>query len=560
MEQTTIEQPVEEKKEKKKIPVWGKWLIGYGATVVVAVALVYFWRIIFFTKPQLPIMPITLYAVLAFSFLYGVVFLVCRFFKQNICLRAAICVFVLGLLFVFAVPPMQAPDEHSHYLRAYSISQGHFNYDAQRQYPDDVGVLYRSFPAQMNFAMQYQGGEMAEEAFFNYWNNLGNEQQASAIYEDQALVFVTIPMLPQAVGMAIARLFGFGALGILYAGRIGNLLMYAAICYFIFKNCDKYRGVFFAIAMLPLSLAMAASCSYDAMMLAMCYWAISFFCKNEIKTQDVYCFGVAVLLATYIKPLNIVLVAVLLLIPKARWKTKLKPWIAFGAILLVSVGFWAIMSMVIDSKVLQVNYSAFGRGSGDNAAPKEQFIFVITHVPQFLARAILTFVEEDGFLFKTGIFGTLDMVIPLVSGLSVLSLAAASALGIQQKEDTKIGGAIGLFLAALLYTAAIMAGLYVLGTDLYGIRITELQPRYFLPVFLLLFMLASILLGKAVRPRLSAGTDSVIRVQYITLCIVAAVALIAAILVFQNYYIGQWIPKLETGAFKLVNLYGWVIE
>lgn len=555
MEQTAEEK---EKKQKKKIPTWCKWLIGYGVTVVLAVSLVYFWRVIFFTEPQLPVMPITLYVLLVFSFLYGIVFLLCRFIKQNICLRAAICVFVLGLLFVFAVPPMQAPDEHSHYLRAYSISQGHFTYDATRQYPNDVAVLARSFPAQMNFAMQYQNGSMAEEEFSRYWENLNNPEQTSALYEDQALVFVLVPMLPQALGMAIGRIFGLGALGLLYAGRIGNLLMYAILCYFIFKNCDKYRGVFFAITMLPLSLAMAASCSYDAMMLAMCYWAISFFCKNEIKTKDVYCFGTAVLLATYIKPLNIVLVAVLLLIPKARWKTKQRPWLAFGAILLASVVFWAVMSSLVDGKILQVNYGVLGRGSGGGAAPKDQLIFVITNIPRFIAVAILTFVEEAGFLFKTGIFGTLDMVIPLVSGLSVLSLAAASALGIQQKDDTKIGGAIGLFLVAILYTAAIMAGLYVLGTDLHAIRITELQPRYFLPVFLLLFMLASVLLGKVVRPRLSAGTDSVIRVQYITLCIVAAVAFIAVILVFQNYFIGQWIPRLVDGTFKLVNLYGWM--
>lgn len=553
-----VEHEKTKKIAKKKIPTWCKWVIGYGATLMVAVGLVYFWRIIFFTEPQLPVMPITLYTMLVFSFLYGIVFLICRFFKQNICLKAAICVFVLGLLFVFAVPPLQAPDEHSHYLRAYSISQGHFTYDATREYPRDVTILCKSFSPQMNFNIMYRAGDLAGQSFLNYYDQLGRAELQANLAEDQALVFVIIPMIPQALGMAVARIFGAGALGLLYAGRIGNLLAYSVLCYFIFKNCNKYRGVFFAITMLPLSLAMAASCSYDAMMLGMCYWAISFFCKDEIKTKDVYCFGVAVLLATYIKPLNFVLVAVLLLIPKVRWKTKIKPWMAFGVILLASVIFWAIMSQVVDARWLQVNYGELGRGSGGGANPKEQFIFVLTHIPAFLSRAVLTFVEQDGFLFNMGVFGTLDMVIPLVSGLSVFSLTAASALGIQQKDDTKIGGAIGLFLAALLYTGAVMAGLYVLGTDLYSIRITELQPRYFLPAFLLLFMLVSILLGKAVRPQLNERSAAVIRVQYITLGIVVIIAVIAAILIFQNYFIGQWIQKLEDGTYKLVNLYGWM--
>lgn len=42
--------------------------------------------------------------------------------------------------------------------------------------------------------------------------------------------FLVIPFLPGAVGMALARLLGFGALGCLYGGRIVNLLAYTLLC------------------------------------------------------------------------------------------------------------------------------------------------------------------------------------------------------------------------------------------------------------------------------------------------------------------------------------------
>lgn len=41
--------------------------------------------------------------------------------------------------------------------------------------------------------------------------------------------FLVIPFLPGAVGMALARLLGFGALGCLYGGRIVNLLALHAV-------------------------------------------------------------------------------------------------------------------------------------------------------------------------------------------------------------------------------------------------------------------------------------------------------------------------------------------
>jgi hypothetical protein len=101
--------------------------------------------------------------------------------------------------------------------------------------------------------------------------------------------------------------------------------------------------------------------------------------------------------------------------------------------------------------------------------------------------------------------------------------------------------------------------MYVTDTDLGSIRITGQQPRYFLPAFLLLFMVPSILLGRVQRPRLPAGGDgaaTAARMDGLALCIAAAVALTGAVLLFQSYYVGQWIPESE-GGWKLVNLLGW---
>lgn len=546
-------QNTDAKKPKRTLPAWAGWLIGYACVLAGAAGLVHFWRVAF-SLSLLPALPFTLGVAALCSLLYLTVFLLHRFCKDRLCLAAFICILVLGLLYCFATAPLQVPDEERYFLRSYSISMGRFNYDGQRGYPNDVDLLFQHFVPALNHKVTTGGHEMAPSSFALYQQDLADGVAADT-RQTEPIAFMLFPYFPQALGIAVGRLFGFSALGLLYAGRLGNLLAYALICYAALHNCNKYRGVFMALALLPLSLFMATSNSQDSLMLALCYLVISYFCKDEIRSRDVVVFGIAMAVITYIKPHNVVLAFVLLLIPKSRWKTKWNPRLAFGIVAAAALLFWYAVGTGIDGSLLTQNYGNLPRGVGNQADPAGQMAFILGNPLSFLARAALTLYEEAGFLFKLGVFGWLDMSILLVSGLSVLSMASASALGIQQKEDTKFTGALALFLAAGLYACAVLGGIYVLDSPLYSIRVTGVQPRYFLPAFLLLFMLASILLGKAVRPRLSPGAN-LYRTEAITLCIVAAVALVSVVFIFQNTFIGQWIPKGE-GGYKLVNMFGW---
>lgn len=546
-------------KKAKKLPPWAPWAIGYAVVVAAAVGLVYFWRVAFMLKPaQFPAAPATLGVLGIFSLLYGVLFLLCRFCKAKPCLQAGLCIVALGLLFCFSVAPMQVPDESRHFTRAYAVSTGHFDYDYDRGYPNDVNLLLQYFPKDMNHNVTYGGGLLPTAALVQYKAALQSGEQAG-ISEREPIQYMVVPYLLPGAFMGVARLFGCTALGQLYAARIANLLLYAAICALAFRNCNKYRGVFFAVALLPQSLFMAASCTVDSIMLALCYLMISYFCKDEILNIDVIIFGIALVMATTLKLNNIVLAAMLLLIPKERWKSRLNPRLAtlavFAAGLLLYFGFSAINEM------RAFHYpDELPRGSDPDSAsgpnPGAQVLFILRNPFSFVVRALLTLYEEAAFVFKLGLFGTTDMHIPLVSGLSVVSLGAASALGIQQKEDTKTGGLIALFLAFIGYCAAVLLGIYVLESNYQSIRITGLQPRYFLPAFLLLFMFVSILLGRAVRPRLAAQT-TMQRTEQITLWVAVAIAFLAVVFVFQGSYIGQWLPKAE-GGWKLINLFGWV--
>ena len=149
-----------------------------------------------------------------------------------------------------ANPPLQTPDEADHYLRTYAISTGHFDFDASRTYPDDVAYLLEAFPgawvnAHTSAGVGTDPDTGAEKAYNTAGYALkqyGKEGAVQSMADSFALYlahdvrdsvpdpvsepvsFLVIPFLPGAVGMALARLLGFGALGCLYGGRIVNLL------------------------------------------------------------------------------------------------------------------------------------------------------------------------------------------------------------------------------------------------------------------------------------------------------------------------------------------------
>ncbi|MDL2219592.1 DUF2142 domain-containing protein [Ruminococcaceae bacterium OttesenSCG-928-O06] len=537
---------------KKKLPAAARWLIGYAAVLAACVGLVYYWRVAFMLT-QLNALPFTLAVMGVFSLLYLALFFICR--AKDISLRAALCVFCLGVVFCFATAPLQAPDEGAHYLRAAAISTGHFTYNYDEDWPEDIDLLRQHFPFFMNHTVAYQNGQLTPARLEAYFADVQNGATAEKP-ADAPILFMLLPFLHQGPFMAVARLFGGGALAMLYAGRMANLALYSLLCYFTFRGCARFRGVFIAVAMLPVSLFMAASCSYDGPMLALCFFLVSYVCRRQVTGRDVVLFCVLLCLAVYIKPNNFVLAGVLLLVPKAAWQCRFKRWMVLaGMLAAAAVFYFATGALNTSGFMLQGYPEELPRGEG--TGPLAQLLFVLKNPPRFLATALLSIYEADGFLFDLGRLGSMDLVVPLAGGLSVISLVVASALSIRQKEDAKPGAVWGLFLVGLIYAAAVLAGIYVTQTGVGSVRIVGLQPRYFLPTFLLWGLVGSMLLGKAVRPRLDAASP-LAHTEDITLWIAAAAALLAGVLLFQNYFVGQWLQTAD-GSHKLVNMFGWVI-
>ena len=216
---------------KKCKRLWTKpgirWLCGYFFVLLCGVGLVYYWRVAYSLGAGMPgfAAATTLIICGGFSAVYLLVFLAAHFLKQNLALKTSVLVFLAGLCFVFANPPMQAPDETMHFLRAYAVGSGQFLFDEKQQFQNDVNLLVRDFPGA--YINGVSGEKLAPDdptiadAFARY-----SADKAAGAVAPGAFTPVQqlVPYFPQALGVAVGRLFGADALACMYLARAANLL------------------------------------------------------------------------------------------------------------------------------------------------------------------------------------------------------------------------------------------------------------------------------------------------------------------------------------------------
>jgi len=177
-----------------------------------------------------------------------------------------------GLVLVFANGPFQAPDETTHFFRAYQISEGRFfsermDNKAGYRLPVDINNAY------LPFRKVSSGGgvKVNKESLALALNAPLNEQKR--IFADFPNTVLTFPLchFPQAIGIRAARQVGLSPVKIMYAGRIMNLLCWIVLMYAAIRLTPVFKWVMVLAGLMPMNLYLAASLSADTMINACCF-------------------------------------------------------------------------------------------------------------------------------------------------------------------------------------------------------------------------------------------------------------------------------------------------
>lgn len=214
---------------------------------------------------------------------------------------------IFGMLYVFLIPPLQAPDEASHFSRLISISLGSIfpvkmNDRQGHQLPEDLIIFIEKH--------QRMKGRASEK--YKYWDWYADSH---ALLDDPKKTKFSVfsasgvspfGYLPQLAGLVAGHAFyiiapeRFNWQSQVYFARLGSLVFYIGLILFVVKIAPEIGYTLSLILLLPMPLTIAAAVSYDPTLNAgAILWIACLFCLRSGKkaTKEI---AWALYLATFI--------------------------------------------------------------------------------------------------------------------------------------------------------------------------------------------------------------------------------------------------------------------
>ena len=249
---------------------------------------------------------------------------------------AFVIILCFGIITSFIVPICDVSDETEHLARAELTSRGviipHWT-------GDDMG-LERSYNitghgkyARYNAGTGYESIESVQ--FFT--DDLGKtvdhtpNDTKKINYTPRLIVsaFEQNPFygyLPQAIGMAIAKMLDLNVIWMLWLGRIVNLICYAGLISLAVRKAPVLKLPLLVVACIPISIYQAASLSIDSMIIGLGILAVGYFLflyraeKDSLDVKDVVKFSFLCLLLGLCKLPYLAFIFLMFLIPTDNFK------------------------------------------------------------------------------------------------------------------------------------------------------------------------------------------------------------------------------------------------
>ncbi|HKI03021.1 MAG TPA: DUF2142 domain-containing protein [Thermoanaerobaculia bacterium] len=176
---------------------------------------------------------------------------------------------VAGLLFGLGLaavtPPFQAPDEPSHFYRAYRVSEGRLDVIPSpgrtgADLPAGVARIGAELKGDLPF---HEEKRIAPEKILAAFRVPLDPERRVPVWFPNTLQYPFVPYLPQALGIALGRVFGAPPLLLLYLARLANLIAGTLMVSFAVRRLPAFQWLAAMIALTPMALFLRASASAD---------------------------------------------------------------------------------------------------------------------------------------------------------------------------------------------------------------------------------------------------------------------------------------------------------
>jgi uncharacterized membrane protein len=393
-----------------------------------------------------------------------------------------------GFLFLFITPPFQSPDEYSHFFRAYHISEG-------RPVPRDHDTLPVSIMEFTKAVSPYPlfGHCLIKESkrtlLDQFKKHFDDKERISIPKDATATISCSlVSYLPQASGILLGRLCKAPPILIFYLGRLINLAVYLSLAWMAIKTTPVLKWFFLLLALMPMSMFQAASNSPDALVNAASFlfvtniFRMAFDREGKLHLKDCLSLGLAAFLLGATKPLYLLLLGLLPMVPACRFIRRRECIIFIFMVvslsLIPAIGWY----LTIDG----------GVNTRANVYPSAQIRFIWNYPWTFIQLLVRSWIDQIILQQKlfVGRFGWLDTPLPIfIYPLYMIGLVLAAM--INGNKTKKISPFFRV------YSFALFIGLVILIFTFFFITWTEpgarniegVQGRYMIPIAPLFFIM-----------------------------------------------------------------------
>lgn len=425
-------------------------------------------------------------------------------FKMNPAKFFVFCALIFGILLITIIPPFQSPDEDSHFKRAYVISKGNL-FPTSRN-----GVVGYDVPTDMiNYISEKLSYIGNRDRKYTYSEEILDDKlpkdYSDVTFHNFSTAEVTpIVYIAPATGIVFAKIatkiIGMNNISVvvmLHFARFFSLMMYIFLVYLAIKTTPILKKTFCAIALLPMSLALAVAISYDSIIIALSLLSTALIFKlifddnvKKVSYKYLIAFGVIAFILLTVKTVYVTVLLPLIFVPKEKYDGKISNILkSFGIILLIAISLYVI------NKIPLMNLE---RNVVENNSGK-QISFIINNPIKYLKIWIKTMISNRNTYYTgmIGTFGLIDTFIPVIYivlyslGMIMIILSDASLCPVKINWKYKCVSILG----SIATIFAVFLGLYVLWTSMeLGVgaeTITGVQGRYFIPVIPLAMVIFS---------------------------------------------------------------------
>jgi len=407
-----------------------------------------------------------------------------------------------GLIYIFIIPPFQAPDEVHHLYRTYHVSQG--NIIGQKT---DDQRLGGTLPASLEIVasqfryLRYATWETTSIDSISKYARLPLSKENTKFLDFPNVGYYAVSgYIPQALGITIGKFFNISPILLLYLTRFFNFLFWLSIIHWAIKTMPYHKLTMTFVALLPASIVFHTGVNPDAVTNSFCFLLLAYLLKLIHQREKIHAkYSLLILLSITIALNKVVYTPIILLFwlinPDKLGSKKNYFAINIGLVLFHLILLYLWYKFTSDTFIRYDDYNVKFREDkqlNPGVNPLEQLKFIVNNPREFIHILFNSYEEIFPYTLKhyVGKFGWEGNYLPELWLKTLLySLIIIPIIDNKEKITTGIKNRLLLITVGVGIALAFSIVIYMQWNRPGHHQITALSGRYFIPIFPL-FLLA----------------------------------------------------------------------